>query len=228
MIKYLLIIVISLVSCKEKPVSVNENYGQINNKLKTEIQSKGFLFIDISRIYHQGGELVIKRKGESEISFRNKEISINGSTFDIINDESKYKKYLSVNSFFPEYGIFILKCETYKNGSYDVKIGNSLAKINFDKYSSYLTFKTPEQFVMEGYPNPTENNPLRTEPSQDSKIIHDFLEFTYISVEVKGDWLKIRDDKDCYSGEKPSEKDIIGWVRWRKDGKLILDVRHIC
>jgi hypothetical protein len=34
--------------------------------------------------------------------------------------------------------------------------------------------------------------------------------------------------KDCYSGEAPSEKDIVGWVRWKKDGVIILDIRHAC
>jgi hypothetical protein len=45
---------------------------------------------------------------------------------------------------------------------------------------------------------------------------------------LNGDWLKVRDNKDCYAGIAPSEKDIYGWIRWRNGDGLILKVAHSC
>ena len=111
---------------------------------------------------------------------------------------------------------------------YEVLINNEKYFINGKKYKDLILFKTEEQFVLDAYPNLTEKTPLRATPNDSAEIIKGYAELSYVSVEIKGDWLKIKDDKDCYSGPFPSKTDIIGWVKWRENGRIILDIRHRC
>lgn len=231
-------IVFSLISCKknnskvEKDIIVNNNRKEeaIPNAIKkVDSIEKGYLFVDISDIYHNGGNLLIsKEDGQALIIFKDKSVTIGKDTFDIIEDEVKYNESIKIESFFPEYGLFILRAIKDDNGVYKVIINESEALINGKIYGKVLKFKTTEQYVLDAYPNPTKSNPLRASPNERSEIIVGFESHSYISVEVKGDWLKIKDDKECYSGEHPSEENIIGWVRWKKEEEIILDVRHIC
>ncbi|MBQ0738621.1 hypothetical protein ACFSJT_00020 [Aquimarina celericrescens] len=191
--------------------------------------NKGYLFIEISKIYHNQGEFSIQ--GEDNTSmfyFVNKNVTINGKTYDIINDEHLYKNFIEVESYFPEYGIFIIKAEKLQDGNYAAVINGNKAKIDGVKHKAILNFKTPEQYVLDGYPNPSKDNPVRVSPNESSDILPNYGDHTYKSLEINGEWLKVKDDKDCYSGEEPSKKDIMGWIRWMKNGEVIIDIRHSC
>ena len=225
------IILFSIIGCKKganKSINKDTPQNQITKKIVVNEEIKeGFLFINISKIYHNGGRLtVLKQDKESVIEIKDQSISINNKTFDIIDEEHLYRDSLRVESFDPEYSLFILESYPASKGFYEVKINNKTHLIDSEKYKDFLTFKTIEQYVLDAYPNPIEKKPLRLEPSEESKIVANFSKFTYISIEIKGDWLKIKDDEHCYPGEEPSKQDIIGWVRWRNKGVIILDIRH--
>jgi hypothetical protein len=218
-----------LFSCKvNKKESLNANKidfipSSINNNLK-----KGYLFIDISKIYYHNKKLEINSV-EKEVSFffNGKKLNLNNKSYDIIEDFGKYSDLVKCEAFFPEYDLFIVEC-LKKNDGYYITINTKQFFIDNDKYNDLLTFKTQEEYILDVYPIPSIENSLREEPNINSKIISDYNEFTFISIEIDGDWLKIKDDKECYSGENPSKKDIIGWVKWRDQGKIIINIAHIC
>lgn len=196
--------------------------------LKSE---KGFLYVSIKKIYYGSESLVVFDKEKDTLAFFDKEqVSLNKKTYDIINDEHLYREQIKVNSYNPEYGLFILKCKGIKNQQYIVKINNDDYFININGNKNLLKFKTQEEHVMESYPYLFGENktPLRKQPNDESEIIDGYNDYLYLPVEIKGDWLKVKDDKDCYVGEEPSKEDINGWVRWKKDGKIIIDIRHSC
>lgn len=203
--------------------------GVLNGCNHTITIEEGYLFVDFTSIYYKGNEFTIFNEQNLPImSFKNKDVIIGNKTYDIINEEHLYRNLVNVIAYYPENGLFILKASKLEDGNYEVNINDSKGTINASKYNDLLTFKTAEKYVLDGYPNPTKENPLRVEPDDTSSIVTNYEENTYISIEVKGDWLKVKDDKNCYPGEKPSEKDIVGWLRWKKDGKIIIDIRHIC
>lgn len=229
---------ISLISCDFKNTGGKEFNGSADSNKDTvqfsqnednkEINKNGYLFIDIGKIYHHNKRFNILNKNKDTLaSFRDKHVLIDGKSYEVINGLKSYNKLLKSEFLYPEYGLFILKCDGYIKGNYIVEINGEKAFINKSEFSNLLTFKTPENYILEAYPIVSKNHPLREMPQDNAEII-DFFDYTYISVEIKGDWLKVRDDKDCYPGEEPSKKIIEGWIRWRKDGKIIINVAHSC
>ena len=187
----------------------------------------GFVFINIGNIYHNGGETVLfDIKRDTVAYFRNTKLLAEGREYEIIEEEHLYKKPNYAEVFNPEYGLFILRCYGKEDGFYHVKFNNesSLIQIN----SSNVKFKNLEQYVLETSPIPTKENPIRSERNESSNIVSNYSDYTYLPIEINGDWLKVKDDKDCYIGAFPSKIDITGWVRWRRDGEFILKVAHTC
>ena len=236
MYKFLIniLILFTLLSCNNNNKRVVNDTPQMKvdekvKEVKKDDIREGFLFIDVSYIYHNGGQVnILNQNKKPTISIIDKLISINNESFDVIEDEHLYKEKIKVESFFPEYGLFIIKSKSASSGFYEVQINNKNYFIKSNEYGDLVSFKLDKQYVLNAYPNPTKENPLRVNPDESSDIISNYEDYTFVSVEIKGDWLKVRDDKDCYPGETPSEKDITGWVRWKKDGKIIIDIRHIC
>ncbi len=224
------LILLSIFNCNDRSSKTVESTVEIDETVKQEeATEKGFLFIKISKIYHRGGQIVVlDGEKKSKITFKDKIVTINDNDYDIINEEHLYKNFIEVESFFPEYGLFILKANKQTDGFYEIQINNENGFIDGNKYSDILIFKKQEQFVLDGYPYLTKKTPLRKNPDDNAEIIPNYFDYTYLSVEIKGDWLKVKDDKDCYPGEEPSEKDIIGWVRWKKESEIIIDIRHKC
>lgn len=216
-----ILVFISLFNCS--------NQGNFEKKTTNQEVKKGFLFVEISEIYFRGKKLDILDKNKKvKITFKDKYVFLNGKNFEIINQEYLYRDSIQVESFDPDYSLFILESISEKNGFYEVKINDEIHFIDSKKYKDLLSFKTQKQYVLDSYPHPDKINPLRVSPNENAEIVEDFTNHLYLSVEIKGDWLKVKDDKECYIGPYPSKTDIIGWVRWRKDGKIILDIRHIC
>jgi hypothetical protein len=231
---YKIFLVLSLVSCKGSDAEsiaskeLNEVKEETSSEKRNTAQQEGYLFVDIAKIYHSGGELdILDMSGNSLATFKDKKVIIAGSSYDIIEESGKYSQHVKVESYFPEYGLFILRVVKQAEDKFEVDFNDTKAVI-VDKGQNLLEYKTVEEYVMDGYPYPTKSNPLRIESNESSEIVDNFENHTYLSLEIVGDWLKVKDDKDCYSGEEPSPEDIIGWVRWRKDGKVILEIRHRC
>ena len=229
-----ILILFTLFSCKDNKNSEVKDapHVEVAEKViqtKKESIKDGFLFIDISNIYHNGGQVIILNQDKKPtIYIKDKLVSIDNGNFDIIEEEHLYKEKIKVESLFPEYGLFIIKSKSASEGFYEIQINNKNYFINSNEYENLVSFKSDEQYILDAYPSPTKESPLRVSPDENSEIISNYENYTYTSVEIKGDWLKIKDDKDCYSGEASSEKDIIGWVRWKKDGEIIISINHIC
>jgi len=196
---------------------------------KLEDSPVGFVFIDISGINNQEGTIsILGQNRDTILHLQNQTISINGIKYKIYEEEHLYKKLVNAEVFDPEYGLFILKCYETTDKFYKVELNGESALVSNSLTNKFVQFKILEQYIMESYPIPTQQNPLRTNPDENAGIVDNFDEWIYLPVEIDGDWVKIVDDKDCYSGEAPSQVEIKGWIRWRKDGKFILKVGHTC
>lgn len=198
-----------------------------NEGLQTDTFA-GFIFIDVAKVYYQGGDVVIySQEGNADTLFhlQNKMVKFRGDFYDFIEDDYKYKNDIHVESFFPENGLFILKCLKESDTRYLIEFNGRIGSVG---KSDLIEFKTLERYVLDTSPIPTESNPVRMAPAESATFLEEQSSLTFVAVEIKGDWLKVRDDKDCYPGEFPSEKDFTGWIRWRKNGDFILKVAHTC
>ncbi len=247
----ILLITLTLFSCKEKETS-RDNTQNIKKPHDTiaiekeqvvdiveanpivEKSKEGFLFIDISAIYYQGKELaILNGQQDTIVFFKGNKSHIGNNSYDIIEEEHLYEENITVESFDPEYGLFILACEGLnENGYYMVRVNDDLNYISKSNYSSVLEFKSSEKYVYDGfyYLDDTDFT-LRVYPHKDSTEISSdhYKKYFYKPVEQKGDWLKLKDDKDCPLGELgASEDEIEGWLQWRKDGQIIVDFAYKC
>jgi hypothetical protein len=239
-----ILIVICLNSCnnKDKKHNINSNSDISNTKvdslkLKNTINSdsyytgKGFLFVDITTIYKNNKKLSIeKKRGVEFVNFKGKNVIINNNSYELIKEEVDYYKQIDVISYDPEYGLFIIKClGLNEEGFYKVEVNNDIMFINKNKYQDVLNHKSPEKYVLESKPYLYNNDDttLREQPNDSSKVIENYKDHLYISIEIKGDWLKVKNDDKCFI-KMPPQDEIVGWVRWRKNGEIIIDVRHLC
>ncbi len=74
---------------------------------------------------------------------------------------------------------------------------------------------------------------IYTEPDIKSDVVADdeAAEKSYCVIEVKGDWIKVR--LDCNEDPTPCNQmecnsSAIGWIRWRKDNKLLIQCSFLC
>lgn len=189
----------------------------------------GFLYINISKIYHDKGKVtIISIDKDTIVQVVDKTIELGNKKYETIDEEYQYRKLITTESFDPEYGLFILRCIGFTDGIYEVEINNEIGLVDKKYFNEFIQFKNLERYVLETHPIPSEDNPVRLEPNENSKQMEGFEELTFIPEKIVGDWIKVKDNKECYKGVKPSEVDMVGWIRWRKDGVFILRVAHVC
>jgi hypothetical protein len=124
----------------------------------------------------------------------------------------------------PGYERLLFDCTKIKGDRYEVIVNDSsgLKKyLHMDSHSSFV-FETWDKFISQVIPydpfhfDPI-TNPPRKSPDQSSKIINlendeDIL--TVTGVKMKGDWMKIQTYDEPFR---------YGWIKWRKDNRVILD-----
>lgn len=219
-----LMIVLLLVQC-----SSNQNVMSMSNNSSNE-EDNSFLFVDLSKIYSQNKSLLVlsENKKDTLLYLEGSRVYLENKRYDAIEEEYLYRNSLRVKTYFPEYGLFILNCNNSNQEFFKVEINDKIGLIAKNNADRLLDNKGYERFLMESFPIPLDENPVRMLPNSESQILDDFNDWTYIAVEIKGDWLRVRDNKDCIKGETASENDINGWIRWKKDGVFILKVGHVC
>lgn len=82
--------------------------------------------------------------------------------------------------------------------------------------------ETWEQYILNCFAidfNPN-NNPLREEPNGKSIFGYIPMSLTFHPESIKEDWLKVR----WYKGEHNQQEPKFGWVRWKKDNKIVINL----
>lgn len=137
----------------------------------------------------------------------------------LVND-NEFKPF----AYHPDYYLLVLQC-TGEKGNYWEVIVNEETKYKkyINKKSSLLHYETWNQHLLKVFSigfNST-SNPLQESPSnKSSKILLTksiYGGFRFEPVLVKGEWLKIKWQKD-------DETWSYGWVKWKDENKLLLEL----
>jgi hypothetical protein len=141
------------------------------------------------------------------------------------NEPSCPKLKGKILAYYDDYYIFHFEVKLDDDSNfYKVKVGNLVKLI---KKSDTVKMYSMEEYILKYYCLASELNPLRDRPSISGKIIKiDYQATSFICLEVKGDWVRVKCDKECEGC--PRGKIIMGWIRWRKNGKIIFDQRFVC
>ena len=202
-----------------------------NNKDNTKETEAGFLFVDISGIYSWGTTFaLLDKEKDTLISFMDKKTYFENNVYETMDEDGRYKRKLKMVALDPEYGLFILKSFGLDDdGYYAVEVNKDTAYVHKEDHKDLLEFKSPEKYAYDGYYYffYDTNAQLRAYPHEDSLELttKDYRRHWYRPVKVKGDWFKLKDAKDCLVGDETrrAEKTVTGWLRWRKDGQIIVD-----
>lgn len=153
----------------------------------------------------------------------------------LFSDYERYKEpIISKNNFnplcfFPEYNISYFEANKINdNGELkyliklsEIKLGYiSLNRnINIENWSDFLLNKSINGDEMEVFDKPTE-------VSKSKNVNLKELDYNYTIIKVENDWVQVKCNDEC-GGNCPNFN-AIGWVRWRKDGKIIVNLGYIC
>ncbi len=228
---------------KEVVYAQNVDFMNCNHKMQNVLAdfflSKGivsFAFTDYTTtnldILNKDGSVYMN------ISFdlHSNRFTINNRLFVIANDQSVkdniHKEYqFSPYEFFPTY--YLLKFEY-------IAIQDDILEVYLDKDKNvrkYIRLDT-KKFLYQcwydyflGHPVNFnfQTNPIRENPDDKSTAINydTKIDYLFTIAEIKGDWVKIVCTDlcgiPCTEGEKYD-----GWIRWRKNGKLIISFPNAC
>jgi len=128
-------------------------------------------------------------------------------------------------AYYNDYYIFHFLAKYVKsNNTYKIKIGNSIKEIRKDESMVFLTW---QEYVLKFYCKSSKENPVRFLPEMSSKEIRvDYENTSFRCIEIKGDWVKIECNQECDGCPKAGK--ISGWIRWRINGKVILNQILVC
>jgi len=145
--------------------------------------------------------------------------SVNG------NEPSCPKLKEKILAYYDDYYIFHFRAKQSTLPNYfEVQIGSALKLI---EKSNTMMIISLEDYILKYYCSASEQNPLRISPNDKSKSITiNYEDVGFSCLEIEGDWVKVRCNRECESC--PNGKNITGWIRWRRNGKLILKQYYNC
>jgi len=145
--------------------------------------------------------------------------SING------NEPSCPKLKGKILAYFDDYYIFHFMAKFNKVANiYEIKVGNFVKTIQKD---SSMKFITRQEYILKFNCRASKENPLKDLPTVTSKEIKiDYGNTSFKCLEIKGDWVRVECNQECEGC--PQGKKVKGWIRWGKDGKIILHQFFVC
>jgi hypothetical protein len=133
-------------------------------------------------------------------------------------------------AFHLDYFLLVLKCVRKIDGRYEV-IVNKETKLK--KYvradDSTMKFETWEEHIVNviSVSFNQDENPLLEVPGGQPIIKKFFDKPRFISKEVKGNWLRVQWLRNEPLTNEAAIYDS-GWVKWKKDGILLIELEYIC
>ena len=123
-------------------------------------------------------------------------------------------------AFGPEIGVFVIRCIAKLEAGYTVIVNEKTNTVKQLKKHNNIQFQTVEEHVLGAIiGNDFNVNPIRENPNDNAKVVYATDEEIEVltAVEMKGEWIKI---EDIYSNK------ILGWIRWKMDGRLMIQMYY--
>lgn len=129
-------------------------------------------------------------------------------------------------SFHPDYFVLALRCVGKGGGRLEVVVNEETGLKKYVREDdTSLKFRAWEEHILQVFAvdfNP-EDNPVLEKPGGNAKSIDFSKRLTFHPAEVDGDWLKVR-WSSTGQAKGTGESDHSGWVRWKKDGVIAIEL----
>ena len=127
-------------------------------------------------------------------------------------------------SFHPDYFVLALKCVGQSGERFEVVVNEESGLKKYVRADDRaLKFQTWEEHLLQvtAVDFDRQDNPLLAEPGGAAKSTSFPKGATFRPVEMRGDWLRVRaSDQGREGGTAVND----GWIRWRKDGTLLVEL----
>lgn len=133
---------------------------------------------------------------------------------------------LCARQFYPEYGIAHFDCLAVDDEYYIVTFGDGPGKTKkIAKDKNKFEFRTWSDYILKSKIafEPGQDKILTSPSGRDELKIN--TRISLLPLKVDGDWVQVKCDIDC--SECPAQ-DIIGWMRWRENDRLLINLGVIC
>jgi hypothetical protein len=132
----------------------------------------------------------------------------------------------------PDYGLYHFICLEKTNDYYKVLVNDN--EIGFIPNDSNYYFKTWDTILMQStVERLTKDNPIRKEWNNESETISNDCEFDRLTVQdvILRDgeyWLQIYFSTECEDYPDKNSKVKYGWIKWRTNDKLLVNILLLC
>jgi hypothetical protein len=188
-------------------------------------QNKGFVSVNMMEVILSDDTVSIWDNAGVFVKI-SKKLMLKNEEYDIKEHNTKeLKSKLGAFVFEPDYDLLIFECTDILPDRYIVKVNNESKEIPIGQ--KHITYETVQQHILNNYIVLSKKSPLRNQPSDDSHVIENYRQNSYLPIKIEGDWLKVKCNMDCegcFDG-----KLIEGWVKWRDcSGKLLIRIYYRC
>lgn len=143
---------------------------------------------------------------------------------DYSHHDHQWKENFRPWAFEPGIAVFVVRCIKVNKDSYTIVANEELGMEKYMKKNPNIIFSTVEEHVLKApiLAFDHSNNPIRKEANDQAKTINiediydpdpDIDDF-FCGIEMKGDWVKL---------ENIFNEKSVGWVRWRKDNRFMVE-----
>lgn len=188
-------------------------------------QNSGYISVQLMELSLSSDTVAILE--DSGIFAKISDMLIIGTEEFVIKEHNteELKSKLKVFVFEPDYDLLIFECVEVLPDKYIVLANNGLKEIPIDQ--KYIKFETEQQHILNNFIILKSAKFLKSKPSCKSEDIPHHEDNTYLPIEIKGDWLKVKcflDCEGCFNSEE-----IEGWIKWRnRKKKLLVEVLYVC
>jgi hypothetical protein len=153
--------------------------------------------------------------------FKNKELNITWISKDVF--PYFYK---------PDYGLYHFICLEKTPNYYKILVNDN--EIGYLPNDSNFYFKSWDALILnKTVARLTDDNPIREESNNNSEIVEnhcEFDQFQVIDIIQKDNeyWIQISFSKDCEDYREGNSEMKYGWIKWRTDNKLLVDIMMLC
>lgn len=129
-------------------------------------------------------------------------------------------------SFHQDYFVLALKCVGKSEGRFEVVVNEETGMKKYVRVNDpVLKFQTWEEHILQVFAVDfnRKDNPILEKPGGQVKSIDFSKGITFRPVEMKGEWLKVQ-----WNGTEKTEgknrDDNFGWIKWKKNGFLAIEL----
>jgi hypothetical protein len=246
--QFLIILILTIIfSCGQKNTnkeSVNDTIVEASIDTSSTLPNKNLVSKDNCGYDNQVSSLgigLIIAPSKFEI-YNDSLLSEKTASWDMYEDEGRMN--FCTKFFKPDYGIMHFVCIERNDKSYKVLV--NFSDIKYLPNTTNYDYKSWDQYISQSFgirrltnspEDISKNFPLRINPdkSADTLAIPEGYEL-FCPIEVKGDWIKVRydcfynDENNSFEGEPchnyidKCKNPLTGWLQWRQENKLLIDI----